>query len=104
MTVKQLENGSWYLDPEWKDIICREIEKDLDNVEENYLTDWWDIENCLELEVQKRNLHDDKKKAVIDWMYELITAQVEPAVLNEETEFIKNRVEYMKVSSELKDE
>ena len=81
MTIQQLDNGTWYLEPEWKDIICREIESDIDKIEDNYLTDWWDIENVLRLEVDKRNVRDDKKKAVIDWLYDTITATVEPAML-----------------------
>ena len=98
MTIQQLDNGAWYLEPEWKDIICREIESDLDNVEDNFLTDWWDIEDALRLEVEKRNLQDSKKKEVIDWLYELITSQVEPAMLSEETDYIKNVVEFMKAN------
>ena len=100
LTIKQLDNETWYLDPEWKDIVCREIESDLNKLEDNYLTDWWDIENVLRLEVEKRNAHDDKKKAVIDWLYETITAQVEPAMLAEESDYIKNVVEFMKVNHE----
>ena len=100
MTIQQLDNGTWYLEPEWKDIICREIESDIDKIEDNYLTDWWDIENVLRLEVDKRNVRDDKKKAVIDWLYDTITATVEPAMLEEETNYIKNVIEYMKVEHE----
>lgn len=100
LTIKRLDNETWYLEPEWKDIVCREIESDLNKLEDNYLTDWWDIENVLRLEVEKRNAQDNKKKAVIDWLYETITAQVEPAMLAEESDYIKNVVEFMKVNHE----
>ena len=100
MTIQQLDNGVWYLEPEWKDIICREIESDLANVEDNYLTDWWDIENVLHLEVEKRNAKDNKKKEVIDWLHDVITAQVEPAIMQEETDYIKNVIEFMKANHE----
>ena len=100
MTIQQLENGTWYLKPEWKDIICREIEKDLNNVEDSYLTDWWDIENVLRLEVEKRNAQDNKKKYVIDWLYDVITTTIEPAMLQEENDYIKNVIEFMKVNHE----
>ncbi len=96
LTIKQLDNGIWYLDPEWKDIVCREIESDLDNVEDNYLTDWWDIENVLRLEVDRRNAQDDKKIEVINWLYDVITATVEPAILSEETDYIKQVIEFMR--------
>ena len=95
-TIKQLDNGTWYLEPEWKDVICREIESNLDNIEDNFLTDWWDIENVLRLEVDKRNAQNNKKNDVINWLYDLITATVEPAMLEEESDFIRNVTEYMK--------
>lgn len=99
-TIKQLDNGTWYLDPEWKDIICREVEKDLDLIEDSYLNDWWDFENVLQLEVDRRNAQDDKKKDVINWLYDLIHTTVEPAVLAEETEYLKNLIEFRKYSNE----
>lgn len=99
-TINQLENGVWYLEPEWKDIICREIESDLDNVEDNYLTDWWDIENVLRLETDRRNAADSKKNDVINWLYDVITAQVEPAMMQEEADYIKNVIEFMKANHE----
>ena len=101
MTIRQLENSVWYLEPEWKDIICREIENDLNNIEDNYLTDWWDIENVLRLEVERRNAQDSKKVDVINWLYDVITSTIEPAMLEEETEYIKNVLEYMKANHDL---
>lgn len=101
-TINKLDNGTWYLEPEWKDIICREIESNLDNVEDNYLTDWWDIENVLRLETERRNALDNKKNEVINWLYDVITSTVEPAMLEEETDYIKNVIEFMKVNHEQK--
>jgi hypothetical protein len=100
-TIQQLDNGIWYLEPEWKDIVCREIESNLDKVEDNYLIDWWDIENVLRLEVEKRNAQNDKKKDVIDWLYDVITATVEPAIMEEENDYIKNVIEFMKTNHEI---
>ena len=99
-TIKQLDNGNWYLEPEWKDIICREIEKDLDNIEDSYLTDWWDIENVLRLEIDKRNAQDDKKRDVINWLYDLIHSTVEPEMLAEEAEYVKTLIEFSKFRKE----
>ena len=96
--IQQLDNGEWYLEPEWRDILAREVLDDLEKLEDAYVYDWWDIENILELEVKKRNSGDEKKKAVINWLYDLIVANVEPAVMAEETEFIKNMTEYLKVA------
>ena len=99
-TIKQLDNGTWYLEPEWKDIICREIEKDLDEVKDNYLTDWWDIENMLRLEVDRRNAKDNKTKEVIDWFHENIFSAVEPAILEEENKYINDIINFAKASKE----
>lgn len=101
MTVRQLDNGIWYLEPEWKDVICREIESDLDNIEDNYLTDWWDIENVLRLEVERRNAQDNKKVEVIKWLYDIINSTIEPAMVEEETDYIKNVIEYMKLNHDI---
>ena len=100
-TISQFENGSWYLEPEWKDIICREITSNLDIVEDNYLTDWHDIENVLTLEVLRRNTKDSKTNDVVNWLYELINTVVEPAMLEEETDYVKNVLEYMKANHEI---
>lgn len=93
-TVRQLENGIWYLEPEWQDLICRNITAELDDLEDSYLCGWYDVEDILKLEVERRNAESSKKNQVIDWLYDLITAQVEPAMLQEETEYLKNFLEY----------
>ena len=101
LTIQQLDNEVWYLEPEWKDIICREMEiKDISELEDSYLSDWWDVENILRLEVDKRNAQISKKKEVIDWLYDLITQTVEPEMLVEETEYLKNYIEYKKANKE----
>lgn len=94
-TIKQMENETWYLEPEWKDIICREIESDLSKLRNSYLSDWRDVESILRLETERRNAQSDKKKEVINWLHETIFAAVEPAMLQEENEFIKNMMEYL---------
>ena len=101
LVVKQLDNGTWYLEPEWKDVICREVESDLSNIEDNYLEDWWDIENVLRLEVERRNAQDSKKNDVIEWVYNVIHATVEPALQDEENDYLKNVIEYMKLNHDL---
>jgi hypothetical protein len=63
------------------------------------LSSWYDVEDMLKLEVQKRNIPaEEKKRKVIDWLYETITAVVEPAILQEESNFIQNMNEYLKIA------
>ena len=37
----------------------------------------------------------------MNWLYELITAQIEPAMLEEEAQYIKQVTEFMKANHEL---
>lgn len=98
LTIQQLDNGIWYLEPEWMDILYRNDLGNLDNLEDSYLTGWYDLEDILKLEVERRNARDSKQKDVMDWMYDLITGTVEPAMLQEETDYIKQVVEFMKTN------
>ena len=66
----------------------------------DYLTGWYDVEDILKLEVEKRNAENSKKEVVIDWLYDVITTTVEPAMLAEETDYIKQVVEFMRANHE----
>ena len=101
LTIQQLDNGTWYLEPEWQDMLYREGLGELDDLEDSYLSGWYDVEDILKLEVERRNAKDNKKNEVINWLYDLITATVEPAILQEENDFIKNMMDYIKVNHNL---
>lgn len=89
------DNGIWYLDPNWLHVLYTnglEIEK----VSEEYIGKH-EVRDALKLEVERRNLHlNDKKQEVIDWLYDIITAKVEPQILQEETEYVAQMLEYLK--------
>ena len=55
LTINLLENGVWYLEPEWKDILYRNDMGDLENLTDSFLSGWDDVEDILKLEVEKRN-------------------------------------------------
>lgn len=100
LTITEADNGLWYLEPMWRNILH-------DN--QLFFNDVTDFEaepeivyEALRLEVEKRNTMNSKKPFVIDWLYELITAQVEPAMLQEETDYIKNLTEYLKANKDIK--
>lgn len=98
LTVHQLDNGVWYLEPEWQDILYRNNLGAIDDLEDSYLSGWYDVEDILKLEVDRRNARDSKKKEVIDWLHDLITTTVEPAMLQEETDYIQQVTEFMKAN------
>lgn len=104
LTIQQLDNGVWYLEPEWQDVLYRNGLGALDELENSYLSGWYDVEDILKLEVERRNARDFKQKEVVDWLYDLITANVEPAMLQEETDYIKQVTEFMKANHKLNTE
>lgn len=94
LTINLLENGVWYLEPEWKDILYRNDMGDLEHLTDSFLSGWDDVEDILKLEVEKRNARRSRSNEVMDWFYDFITATVEPAMLEEETNFIKQLLEF----------
>lgn len=98
LTIQQLDNGTWYLEPEWQDMLYREGLGELDDLEDSYLSGWYDVEDILKLEVERRNARDNKKNEVINWLHEVITATVEPAMTQEETDYIAAITEFIKAN------
>ena len=98
LTIERADNGSFYLEPTWP-IILRDNELKLEDVLDADIT-MNDVYEMLKLEVEKRNTINSKKNVVIDWLYELISAQVDPAILAEETDYVKQVTEFMKTNHE----
>ena len=105
LTIEQADNGLFYLEPLWRNILY-DNQMDVVNISDAD-ADWGGVLDVLNLEVTKRNTINSKKPDVLNWLYDLITAQVEPAMLEEETDYIKNLIEYLKTKNDaqtLKDE
>ena len=85
--IIEADNGLSYLTPMWKTIL---IDNDLDvkNISD-YNVEWSDIEDVLKLEVEKRNTESSLKPYVIKWVYDLITASIEPAILQQQTNMLE---------------
>jgi len=98
LTIEQHDNGLWYLNPEWQDVLCRNLTSNLDELTDNFLSGWYDVEDILRLEVEKRNTMSDNKKYVIDWIFEVLATVVEPAITSEETDLIKAATEFIKAN------
>jgi len=98
LTIVQADNGSFYLEPTWP-IILRDNEIKLQDISDAEIT-LSDVYEILRLEVEKRNTINSKKNVVIEWLYELISAQVDPAILAEETDYVKQVTEFMKTNHE----
>ena len=97
-TIVQADNGLFYLDPDWHYLLaCSEL--DIEEISDFNL-EWNELENILKLEVEKRNTINSIKPYVLNWIHNTITATVEPAILQEETDYIKNITEYLKANKE----
>lgn len=98
------ESDLWYLTPHWRKLICEykasnEIEFiECINRENVSLTE---LEDILRLEVERRNKIEDKSNLVNSWLYVLLSTQIEPTMLQEESEYIQSVVEFMKVKDSI---
>ena len=98
LTIEQADNGLFYLEPLWRNILY-DNELDVSSISDAK-ADWGGVLDVLQLEVTKRNTINSKKPDVINWLFDLITAQIEPAMLQEETDYIKQVTEFMKTNHE----
>lgn len=96
--IEQADNGLYYLNPMWRFILQDNqlntfdiSDKDIDDDE---------IEDVLKLEVEKRNTENSLKPYIVEWIHNIITASVEPTILQEETDYLKNLTEYLKANKE----
>lgn len=93
-TIIQADNGYWYLEPDWRHIM---FTMKLDPAQvTDYTFGWTEIENILMLESEKRNTIASKKGKVIEWIYDIIETKIEPAILEEETDYVKAVTDFMK--------
>ena len=93
-------SGFSYLDPNYR-VLLLDAGQDPAKVTD-HLIGWDDVVEVLKLEVERRNHITDKTRFVIDWVFEIISSTIEPAMVQEENELMKNMMEYMKLNSELK--
>ena len=98
LVINQLNNGLYYLEPAWRIILDGEGLQPYKV--KNVKLSWEMAKEWLDLNIQKLNTEQDKMPKVIDWLHQVITAQIEPAMLEEETELVKNLTEYMRLKQE----
>ena len=98
LTIEQADNGLYYLNPMWKSVL-EDNQLDMLDISDSG-ADEDEIEDILKLEVQKRNTENSLTPYILGWMHEIITASVEPAIMQEETDYLKNLTEYLKANKE----
>ena len=98
LVITEADNNLFYLEPMWFQIL-RDNELKIEDISDDNST-WENILEVLKLEVEKRNTINSKKPIIINWLYDVITTQVEPAMLQEEADYIKQVTEFMKANHE----
>jgi len=97
-TIVQADNGLWYLEPDWH-LMLSTIKLNTEDITDFYVG-WLEVESILKLEVEKRNTVDSIKPYVLNWIHDIITASIEPTIMQEETDYIKNLTEYLKTKKD----
>lgn len=97
-TIEQADNGLFYLNPMWR-FVLKDNQLDWSDISDDIIDDV-EVEDTLKLEVEKRNAVNSLKPYVVEWVHNIITASVEPAILQEETDYLKNLTEYLKANKE----
>ena len=98
LTIEQADNGLYYLIPTWRSIL-EDNKLDILDISDSG-ADEDEVEDILKLEVEKRNAVNSLNPYIMNWIHDIITASVEPAILQEETDYLKNLTEYLKTNKE----
>ena len=98
LTIVEADNGLFYLEPLWRNIL-HDNQLFFNDVSD-FETEPSLVEDVLKLEVEKRNKINSVKPYVLNWIHEVISATVEPAILQQETDYIKNLTEYLKTKKD----
>lgn len=94
-------SGVWFLEPDWRGLL-EDAQLSLENVSDRKI-DMDILKEMLELRVKKLNARTDKTKIVMEWLADIITTKIDPGMVTEENEFMKNMIEYLKTNGELVD-
>lgn len=73
-----------YLEPDWQTILHENNLGNLEDVKDMHIEGWYDLEDVLKLEVEKRNAISSKQNLVFEWLYSVISSTVEPAMTDAE--------------------
>lgn len=90
------DNGRHYIEPMWREILENEGIQ-MSPEEESRIFE------MLHLAVKKADALNDKTGFVVNWIYDAITSSIDPAMMKEESEYIKNVMDYMRLNDQLKD-
>lgn len=94
-------SGITYLIPCYRQML-RDAELTIDKITD-FKVEFSEVEDELKLEVTMRNAKMNKMNIIVDWIAEIITSSIDPAMMQEESDLIKNTVDYMQTSIKVKE-
>lgn len=94
------DSKTYFLEPDWQTILHANNLGDLESVKDMYIEGWYDLEDVLKLEVEKRNATSSKKNLVFNWIYDVINSTVDPMMTQEENELMQGMIELAKLKGQ----
>jgi len=100
--IQDEETAVSYLEPRYREVL-RENELSLpghvfDGDEKD--KELWEI---LKLEVEKQNAKHNVSHALAEWAYTILTQTIEPELVSEENDLMKNIMDYLQLNQEVKE-
>ena len=90
----------WYLEPDWQTILYENELGNLEDIPDMRINGWYDLEDVLKLEVEKRNALMSRKNFVLEWIYNVITSVADPAIEESDGNFLQTMLEAVKQKGE----
>jgi len=94
------ESMFYYLEPEWQTILYENQLNDLESIPDMHLEGWYDLEDVLKLEVEKRNAKASKLNIVLNWIDGVINSTIDPAMLEQENDLMQSMIELAKAKNQ----
>lgn len=94
----------YYLEPDWQTIIYEHGLQDFEAVTDMHIEGWYDLEDVLKLEVEKRNAITSRKNVVFNWLYEIISTNADPGLTDAENNIFAALMDKNKKESEPQNE
>ncbi|MDO4802981.1 MAG: hypothetical protein Q4A15_12515 [Prevotellaceae bacterium] len=92
-------SGEFYLEPLYK-ILLAEEGLDVKDISDKEIT-LNDLKEMLELDVKKHNAIESRTREVMSWIWDIINSKVDPLVIDEQNDYIKNLTEYFKEKKDM---
>lgn len=96
------DNEMTYIWPDYE-YALRKMDLGIDKVSDYEGLTYETVYRNLVLERDMRNAKKDKLPIIIDWLYNVVTTVVEPAVVEEQNKLIKDVIEYRKERNAIDD-